>query len=387
METPLTDAILSASRNEKSMLFRLSDLRAVTVSQVRTGPRRTRQLMPADTAPSREQVDLLDQLVTPLAPTPVLLPPSISIGSASRQQSYFVPLVLGLGIPLFVGVIVVALVVHIQQRTPTPSQDVIASTAGSAASARPLAALTSTTSVPSKTMATKRVAATRAEQPRAEQPRAEQPRAAQPGSKQREAEQREAQAVRPEQRASKQKQASKQKRISKQKRFKRHRRLTRRAKARRRPARRSRAAAWAARSPRKNTRKRAVSRRASGGDDIDSLLASATTSHRQVKQRAGRRVAMAPRAATAQRLSAPQIKDVMRGIKPQVMSCSTRHGAKGLARVQVVIATSGRVKSAKVLGELSRSPGGTCIAKAARGARFPSFSGKPVTIIYPFVLR
>ena len=48
----------------------------------------------------------------------------------------------------------------------------------------------------------------------------------------------------------------------------------------------------------------------------------------------------------------------------------------------------GRVSRAKVVGRHAGSAGGDCVVGAARyAARFPRFSGPPITLTYPFILR
>ena len=77
----------------------------------------------------------------------------------------------------------------------------------------------------------------------------------------------------------------------------------------------------------------------------------------------------------------------MRSIKGQVQGCYDRFKVPGLASVQITIGRNGRVKGAKVKGVFSGTPTGSCVKKAARGARFPKFKGTPITITYPFILR
>jgi hypothetical protein len=86
-------------------------------------------------------------------------------------------------------------------------------------------------------------------------------------------------------------------------------------------------------------------------------------------------------------LSRSQIVDGMRSVKPGVQACYDRYKVAGLASVQVRIGNSGRVDYARVRGLFKDTPTGRCVAAAVRGARFPRFTGEPITITYPFILR
>jgi hypothetical protein len=86
-------------------------------------------------------------------------------------------------------------------------------------------------------------------------------------------------------------------------------------------------------------------------------------------------------------LSRSQIMDGMRSVKPTVQACYERYKVPGLANVQVKIGNGGRVEKARTRGLFSDTPTGQCVAAAVRGARFPRFTGEPITITYPFILR
>ncbi len=71
-------------------------------------------------------------------------------------------------------------------------------------------------------------------------------------------------------------------------------------------------------------------------------------------------------------------------IKDSVKACvGDKHG---IAKVDVTIAGSGRVRRALVTGVFAGTPEGSCIARTVRAARFPKFSGEPVSVEFPFVL-
>jgi hypothetical protein len=55
--------------------------------------------------------------------------------------------------------------------------------------------------------------------------------------------------------------------------------------------------------------------------------------------------------------------------------------------VSLNIIPSGKVESANVVGALAGTPSGDCVAKAVRNATFGKFSGRAMSVQYPFVLR
>ncbi len=88
-----------------------------------------------------------------------------------------------------------------------------------------------------------------------------------------------------------------------------------------------------------------------------------------------------------QTLGRSQIQAGLRGIKGNVQRCYDRFKIPGLANVQVKIGRNGRVTSARIKGMFNGTPTGTCVAQAARQARFQPFTGNAITITYPFILR
>jgi hypothetical protein len=89
----------------------------------------------------------------------------------------------------------------------------------------------------------------------------------------------------------------------------------------------------------------------------------------------------------AETLSRSQIQAGMRAIKGQVQGCYDRYQVPGMANVQVKIGRDGTVESVRVVGMFSNTPTGACVRAAARQARFAPFTGDPITITYPFILR
>ena len=82
--------------------------------------------------------------------------------------------------------------------------------------------------------------------------------------------------------------------------------------------------------------------------------------------------------------------DVQRGmgaIKDQVAACYERYKQPGLAILLVVIRGNGEVALAQVEGKLMGSEEASCLASAARNARFRAFGGADETVHYPISLR
>ncbi|HEY4394470.1 MAG TPA: hypothetical protein VGP64_10425 [Polyangia bacterium] len=75
----------------------------------------------------------------------------------------------------------------------------------------------------------------------------------------------------------------------------------------------------------------------------------------------------------------------MNAVKPQIAQCHEAYGLPGLAMVNVVIAPSGLVSSARVTGRFAGTPTGACVEQAVLTARFPPSDG--LVTPYPFQLR
>jgi hypothetical protein len=87
-------------------------------------------------------------------------------------------------------------------------------------------------------------------------------------------------------------------------------------------------------------------------------------------------------------LSRSQITGAMAAIKGRVAACYSRHRVPGLALVQgAICGGSGRLEGISISGAFAGTPTGACVQEAARGARFPRFSGPPIRINFPFRLR
>lgn len=86
-------------------------------------------------------------------------------------------------------------------------------------------------------------------------------------------------------------------------------------------------------------------------------------------------------------LTRRQVEDGMRAVVPDVRACFHQRGASGTVTLNVTIPGTGDAGAVSVTGEFADTPLGDCAAAAARSASFPKFSGPPIRITYPFVVR
>jgi len=106
-----------------------------------------------------------------------------------------------------------------------------------------------------------------------------------------------------------------------------------------------------------------------------------------IANRDGNLIPAAPPGALYETLGRSQIQAGMRALKGAVQACYDRYKIPGLVNIQVRIGRTGVVQSARIKGMFAGTPSGACVARAARQARFPRFSGNPITITYPFIMR
>ena len=90
--------------------------------------------------------------------------------------------------------------------------------------------------------------------------------------------------------------------------------------------------------------------------------------------------------AVPKRLTRKLVQQGMRGVVEEMRRCR-RFKQTGTAQVRTTIAQSGQVSAATLKGTLAKTEAGNCIRAAVLAARFPRFSGPPLSFSYPFVLR
>lgn len=109
-------------------------------------------------------------------------------------------------------------------------------------------------------------------------------------------------------------------------------------------------------------------------DDLDSLLDTASSG-------SGGKPKAAEKKDLPEQLTRDQISS---GFKSANTSACKGEGASGIYNVKLTIGRNGKVSDANVV---SGGDGKDCVAKAVKGARFPEFSGDPMSLTYPFIVR
>jgi predicted Zn finger-like uncharacterized protein len=126
---------------------------------------------------------------------------------------------------------------------------------------------------------------------------------------------------------------------------------------------------------------------------IDDLLTGAADSKKPTPPAAPAPAPAAAHAAAASSDEGPEelpdapardeILGAMRGVESAVRACAEGQTVKGTAEVQITVAgSSGRVTNATVSGITGEA--GSCIARAARNAKFPRFAKPTFSIKYPY---
>ncbi len=78
-----------------------------------------------------------------------------------------------------------------------------------------------------------------------------------------------------------------------------------------------------------------------------------------------------------------EVQRVMEAIRPALAQCAA--GGHGLTQVQLTVTPNGRARAIRIAGPFAGSTEGSCMARAARGARFAGHEGdEDVTIRYPY---
>ena len=92
-------------------------------------------------------------------------------------------------------------------------------------------------------------------------------------------------------------------------------------------------------------------------------------------------------------LSREQVVGAMSALRPQLDACYAKYHVAGVAVVDLTIAPAGTVAAATLqppgrgLGDIApSSPTGACVRQAVLAARFPAFTGAPMTLAYPLVV-
>jgi hypothetical protein len=123
-------------------------------------------------------------------------------------------------------------------------------------------------------------------------------------------------------------------------------------------------------------------------EEIDKLIDAATSKPLPIQKTSGGEKEEAS-SGKKPGLTRDQVAAGMKLAHGAVLICNEKYDQKGMVTLQVTIdGTTGRIREGRVQGDLSGSPVGTCVLEAARrDARFPKFSGQPLTFQYAFILR
>lgn len=116
----------------------------------------------------------------------------------------------------------------------------------------------------------------------------------------------------------------------------------------------------------------------SNGADPDAILAAGSKRKRAPKPKAD--------PGLPQTLSKTTIRAVMRRVMPRVRGCYDKYRQAGLVQVRITVKPNGRADGT-VVGKFAGTATGFCVLGGIHKAKFPKFSGAPMTFTYPFQLQ
>ena len=131
-------------------------------------------------------------------------------------------------------------------------------------------------------------------------------------------------------------------------------------------------------------------KKAGKGDALDSLIDSAIggkAAGAKPKKAAAPAAGAAGDADLPEQLAMNQIRGGMQKVRGNVQACYDKYQIEGTATVKLSIKGDGTVQEVMIKGKFLGTDTGTCVANAVKGARFPKFKGKDMTITYPFLLQ
>ena len=147
--------------------------------------------------------------------------------------------------------------------------------------------------------------------------------------------------------------------------------------------------------PRAAPTRRAPAAKSGGSSSIDSLLdnlgSSKKKSSSSKRAKAPTKKAAPAAGGGSSKLSRSQIQGVVRKNGGKIKSCNQRQPEPkltGTVKVSFTIQPNGRVKGASIkTPKFAKAAVGRCVLSAVSSFRFPSHSGAPMKINYPFILR
>ncbi len=148
----------------------------------------------------------------------------------------------------------------------------------------------------------------------------------------------------------------------------------------------SRATTPRAAAPERRSRRRSTKPKRKG-DELDRLIDGAIDGKQPRARTRKRPTAAAPDPNLPKSLGRSDIQRGMQRIKGRVQACYDKFRVPGMATAKVTIGRKGRLTAAVIKGRFAATPTGACVRSAVMSAKFPKFSGSPIKIQYPFVLR
>mgnify|MGYP001106507297 CR=1 FL=1 len=128
---------------------------------------------------------------------------------------------------------------------------------------------------------------------------------------------------------------------------------------------------------------RAKPRKSRASDSIDALLSNALDGKgSRKKPRRSAPAATSSKSSLPRTPSRDQVLKALRAVQPRVSACAK--GKRGVALADIVVGSSGRVKSVRV--SRVKGPTASCIARAVRRAKFPRFADPRFSVKFPFKL-
>ena len=122
------------------------------------------------------------------------------------------------------------------------------------------------------------------------------------------------------------------------------------------------------------------------GDGLDSLIEDAIGPEAEKANKKTPASKPEVEVESKKQLGSEEIKAGMRAIRGAVQACYDKYQVEGMVNVRLTIGKDGRPVLVKIRGKFFGTDTGSCVASAVQNARFPSHSGDPLTINYPFRL-
>ncbi len=117
----------------------------------------------------------------------------------------------------------------------------------------------------------------------------------------------------------------------------------------------------------------------SNGDSLDDVLSSVTGG-------LDKQVVKKDTKPTKTTLGRSDVKKAMKKVAGRAKSCYSQEEFSGMVTVKYAVKPDGSLSNVNATGSHAGSKTGKCVAKAVKKARFPAYSGSPMTFTYPFML-